>query len=134
MHEADRYGNCRIRGTSVSDLDVARASKKLIVTCERLVSDDEIRNDPTSTVIPYFCVDAVCVVRFGSYPGNMPYEYYSDEEHLRQWLAVEREMSTYQQFLDKYILGVNDFNDYLNLCGGEERMNELRRQELFPSQ
>ena len=42
------------------------------------------------TVIPFFCVDAVCEVPYGSYPGNMPYEYFSDEEHIREWLKVER--------------------------------------------
>ena len=89
VHEADRYGNCRLRGTSVADLDLARAAKKLIITCERLIPNDDIRQDPTRTVIPFFCVDAVCEVPFGSYPGNMPYEYFSDEDHLRQWLEVE---------------------------------------------
>ena len=89
VHEADRYGNCRIRGTTVADLDLARAAKRLIVTCERLIPDDEIRRDPSRTVIPFFCVDAVCEVPYGSYPGNMPYEYFSDEEHLRRWLDVE---------------------------------------------
>src|SRR5205809_1279274 len=58
VHEADRYGNCRLRGTSVADLDLARAARKLIITCERLVPNDEIRQDPTRTVIPFFCVDA----------------------------------------------------------------------------
>ena len=86
VHEADRYGNCRIRGTTVADLDLARAAKRLIITCERLIPNDEIRRDPTRTVIPFFCVDAVCEVPYGSYPGNMPYEYFSDEEHLRRWL------------------------------------------------
>src|SRR5262249_50512994 len=57
VREADRYGNCRVRGTTVADLDLARASKKLIVTCERLISNHEIRSDPTRTVIPFFCVD-----------------------------------------------------------------------------
>ncbi|MFP6675057.1 MAG: CoA-transferase, partial [Pirellulaceae bacterium] len=91
VHEADRFGNCRIRGTSVTDWHVARAAKKLIITCERLIENDDIRRDPTSTVIPFYCVDAVCLVPFGSYPGNMPYEYFSDEDHLRLWLTAEAE-------------------------------------------
>ena len=33
VHEADRYGNCRIRGTTVADIDLARAAKRLIITC-----------------------------------------------------------------------------------------------------
>ena len=77
VHEADCFGNCRLLGTSVSDWFVARAAKKVIVTCERVISNEEIRSNPTATVIPFYCVDAVCEVPYGSYPGNMPYEYSS---------------------------------------------------------
>jgi glutaconate CoA-transferase subunit A len=131
VHEADRYGNCRVRGTTVADLDLARAAKKLIITCERLIPNDEIRNDPSRTVIPYFCVDAVCEVPYGSYPGNMPYEYFSDEDHLRHWLDVERDPDAHRQFVEQTIHGAADFNEYLQKCGGLARMTELRRQELL---
>lgn len=134
VHEADRYGNCRIRGTTVADIDLARAARTLIITCERLVPSEEIRQDPTRTVIPFFCVDAVCEVPFGSYPGNMPYEYFSDENHLRQWLEVEKNMDRYQAFVDRYIYGVADFAEYLHLCGGLPRLQELRRQEFLLNQ
>lgn len=131
VHEADCYGNCRIRGTTVADLELARASKRLIVTCERLIPNEEIRRDPTQTVIPFFCVDAVCEVPFGSYPGNMPYEYFSDEEHLKLWLTTERDPEQFARFLDEHIYDVEDFDAYLQLCGGIPRMQQLRRQELL---
>jgi glutaconate CoA-transferase subunit A len=131
VHEADRYGNCRIRGTTVADADQARAAKCLIITCERLIPNDEIRQDPSRTIIPFFCVDAVCEVPFGSYPANMPYEYFSDEEHMRLWLNVERDPERFKTFLDQYIYGVKDFNEYLQLCGGLTRMQQLRQQELL---
>jgi glutaconate CoA-transferase subunit A len=131
VHEADRYGNCRIRGTTVADLDLARAAKRLIVTCERLIPDDEIRRDPSQTVIPFFCADAVCEVPYGSYPGNMPYEYFSDEEHLRAWLEVEKDPAAYRAFLEKYLFGVQDFAEYLQRCGGLPRLQQLRRQEFL---
>jgi glutaconate CoA-transferase subunit A len=131
VHEADRYGNCRVRGTSVADFDLARAARKLIITCERLIPNDEIRRDPTQTVIPFFCVDAVCEVPFGSYPGNMPYEYFSDEAHLRRWLEVEADPEAFRRFLDEHLFGVRDFNEYLQKCGGLPRMQELRRQEFL---
>jgi glutaconate CoA-transferase subunit A len=133
VHEADRYGNCRIRGTTVADLDLARAAKHLIITCERLISSDEIRNDPTRTVIPFFCVDAVCEVPYGSYPGNMPYEYYSDEPHIRQWIEAEQDVDHLREFVDRYVYGVKSFFEYLQLCGGIERIQQLRQQELFPT-
>jgi glutaconate CoA-transferase subunit A len=131
VHEADRFGNCRIRGTSVADLDVARAARRLIITCERLIPNNDIRQEPTLTVIPFFCVDAVCEVPYGSYPGNMPYEYYSDEEHIKLWLDVERDQERYQNFLDNFVFGVRDFHEYLERCGGLRRLQELRQQEFM---
>jgi glutaconate CoA-transferase subunit A len=131
VHESDRYGNCRIRGTTVADIDLARAAKRLIITCERLIPNEEIRRDPNQTLIPFFCVDAVCEVPFGSYPANMPYEYFSDEAHLKLWLEVERDLEKYEQFLNRYLFGVKDFWEYLQLCGGLPRLQELRRQELL---
>lgn len=131
VHEADPYGNCRIRGISVADWHVARAAKRLIISCERLIENEEIRRDPTSTTIPFYCVDAVCEVPAGSYPGNMPYEYYSDEEHLREWLTTEADADAHREFLEKFLFGVHNFSEYLDLCGGAVRIEELRDEELM---
>lgn len=131
VHEADRYGNARFTGTSVADIDLARAAKRLIVTCERLVPHDEMRRDPHRTQIPFVCVDAVCEVPFGSYPGNMPGEYFSDEDHLRLWLDAERDETAFRHFLDDHIFGVREFAEYLELCGGPRRLQQLRRRELL---
>ena len=131
VHESDRYGNCRIRGTSVSDWHVARAAKKLIISCERLIENEEVRRDPTSTTIPFYCVDAVCEVPSGSYPGNMPYEYFSDEDHLREWLTAESDTDTHREFLNRMLFGVREFSEYLEQCGGAVRLEELRNEELM---
>ncbi len=129
VHESDLFGNCRIRGITVADWDLARASKRVIVSAERIMSTDEIRSDPNATAIPAFCVDAVCHVPYGSYPGNMAGEYFSDEVHLKAWLDAEQDVAVYRAFLDKYLYGVDCFEDYLEICGGEERLAELRRLE-----
>lgn len=134
VHECDCYGNCRIKGISVADADLARASKRLIITTERIVDNEEIRSAPESTIIPAFCVDAVCHVPYGSYPGNMAGEYFSDEDHLREWLEAEKDEETLRSFLQKHIYGVSDFAEYIQLCGGETRMSELRAEELLPGE
>jgi glutaconate CoA-transferase subunit A len=131
VHEADRYGNCRFIGTSVADIDLARAAKRVIITCERLVPHDEMRRDPHRTQIPFLCVDAVCEVPFGSYPGNMPGEYFSDEDHLRLWLDAEKDPDAFAHFLDDHIFGVGDFPEYLDRCGGLKRLQALRQRELL---
>lgn len=129
VHRADRYGNCQIDGINVADNDLARAAKRVIITAERIVPTEHFRREPHRTAIPFFCVDAVIEVPYGSYPGNMPYEYFSDEQHLREWLAAEEDPATFRQFLDRYIYGTRDFNEYLELCGGIEKLRRLRAQE-----
>jgi len=134
VHEADIYGNSRIRGILVADEDLARASKKVIVSCERLIPHEEIRRAPHLTNIPYYCVDAVVEAPFGSYPGNMPGEYFSDEDHLRLWLDKGKDEQEFEAFFEKYVLDTADFSEYLQLCGGLKRMQELRRLEVMPGQ
>ncbi len=125
VHRADIYGNAQVDGIGIADYDLARACKRLILTTERIVPTDSIRSNPCQTFIPYWLVDAVCEVRYGSYPGNMPYEYFSDEPHLAEWMEAEKDLFTLQAFMDKYIYGTRDFSEYLELKGGEKRMNEL---------
>ena len=129
VHEADIYGNSRLKGISIADLELARASKRLIITTERLISNDEIRSDPTATLIPYYLVDAVCEVPYGSFPGNMPYEYFSDEEHLAEWLQKGKDPEQFAEFLEHYIYGVDSFEDYLERCGGLKKLKKLQQQE-----
>ncbi len=129
VHESDIYGNCRIRGILKSDNDLARASKRLIITCERLITNEEIRRNPTETTIPYFLVDAVCEVPFGNYPCNMVYEYFSDEEHLREWLEVEEDPVKFKEFLQKNIYDCKDHHEYINKNGGMEKLLKLRTIE-----
>ena len=131
VHQADIYGNAQIDGTSIVDLDLAKASKRLIVTTERMVETEEFRRDPRKTSIPYWQVDAVCHVPFGSYPGNMPFEYFSDERHLAEWVEVEQDEARFAAFLDKFIYGVDNFETYLALAAGEQRLAELRSLEIL---
>jgi glutaconate CoA-transferase subunit A len=131
VHEADKFGNATIRGVSIADHDLARASKHVVLTCERLVDTEVFRNDPHKVMIPYFCVDAVCEVPYGSYPGNMPFEYFSDEAHLKEWLTVEKDPAKLKEFLQKNIYSCKDFNEYLEKNGGLKRMQELRRIEFM---
>lgn len=131
VHESDVFGNSVIRGVSMVDEDLARASKHVIITCERIVDTEKFRKDPHQVMIPYFCVDAVCEVPYGSYPGNMPFEYFSDEKHLSEWLEVEKDAAAFKKFLDDNIYSVNNFNQYIAKHGGEKRMQELRRIEFM---
>ena len=129
VHRCDKYGNCQIDGTTIEDVDLARAAKRLIITTEELVEDDVITSEPGRTAIPHFIVDAVVESPHGSHPGNMPGLYYSDEGHMAEWLRLSRSEEGVKEYMDRYVYGVEDFEEYLDLVGGEERMEYLARLE-----
>ena len=112
----------------MADLELARAAKHVIITTERL---DPQRRDPPRphrTFIPYYCVDAVVEVPYGSYPGNMPYEYFSDEEHLREWLdGREGPGRRSGASWTSTSTACSDFDEYLELCGGLKRLHGAAR-------
>jgi len=71
---ADDQGNIQIFGTSASDIDMAMAAKKVIVTVEELVSAEEIRKSKSATRLIRNDVDLVIPVPFGASPCScVPY-------------------------------------------------------------
>jgi hypothetical protein len=128
VHRADKYGNCQIEGISGFALEMARASKRLIVSAEEIVEIDEIRRYPDRTYIPYLLVDAVVHAPSGSFPGEMPYLYARDEEILREWVECSKTEEGSRAYLDKYVYGVKNHQEYLELIGSERlsRVKELR--------
>ncbi|MCW3788117.1 CoA transferase subunit A [Plebeiibacterium sediminum] len=129
VHKADVFGNCQINGILVADDDISKASRKVIITTETIISNEEIRREPEKTVIPYWYVDAVIEVPYGSYPGNMPGEYFSDETHLKKWLLAEKDQETFEKFIEHQIYSSADFYEYLEKNGGMNNMKELVRLE-----
>lgn len=125
VHRADKYGNCQINGISGFGFEMARASKKLIVSAEEIVSTDEIRKYPDRTIIPYYLVDAVVHAPFGSHPGEMCYCYWRDEEHLKTFLEESADPVKTKAYLDRYVYGVKNHDEYVKLIG-MERLNQLK--------
>jgi glutaconate CoA-transferase subunit A len=127
----DMYGNAQIDGTLVEDFELARASRRVIITTEKIVSIEEIRDDPCRTVIPFYVVDAVCEVPFGAHPTQMPYLYFFDEEHISEWLELSKTPEGVQAYFESFVFGVSDFEEYLNIIGGEAKLDRLRQIEHF---
>ena len=125
VHRADACGNAQIDGISGFAAEMARASKRLIISTEEIVETEVIRRRPDRTIIPYYLVDAVIEAPFGSHPGEMCYRYARDEEQIRGWVQASQTPETAAEFLDKYIHGVTDHQAYLDLFG-EARLEALK--------
>ncbi len=131
MHvpRCDMYGNAQIDGTIIEDFELARAARRLILTTEEIVPESEIRRQPWQTAIPFFFVDAVVEVPYGSHPCQMPYLYFFDEEHIGEWLRMSKSLEGVKEYFDKYVYGVKDFTDYLELVGGLRKLDYLKKVE-----
>lgn len=125
VHRADRHGNAQIDGISGFAAEMARASKRLILSAETIVPTDEIRERPDRTIIPYYLVDAVVEAPFGSHPGEMCYEYERDEDGIREWVEASRDPETTRTYLQRRVHDLPDHHAYLAMIG-EERLQRLR--------
>jgi len=124
VHRADRYGNAQIEGISGFSAEMARATKRLIISAEEIVPTDEIRKYPDRTIIPYYLVDAVVHAPFGSHPGEMAYIYGRDEPVIKEWVEMSKTVEGTRSYLDKYVFGVANHQEYMQLIG-EERLARL---------
>ncbi|WP_456478298.1 CoA transferase subunit A [Geoglobus ahangari] len=124
VQEADIYGNARVYGPTVATLETAMASKKVIISAERIVETIEFRKEPNMTIIPYYLVDAVVHAPFGAYPGGTQGYYEMDSEHYLMLSSI-REEEDMQRYLEEYIYSVDSHEEFLEKRVGMKKLKEL---------
>jgi acyl CoA:acetate/3-ketoacid CoA transferase alpha subunit len=129
VHRCDIYGNSQIDGIAVEDFELARAARRLIITTEEIIDNEKIREKPYLTTIPFYHVDAVVEQPFGCHPCLMPYKYYFDEEHIGEWLKLSKTEEGANEYFDKYVFSVKDYNEYIAQQGGIEKLLYLKKVE-----
>jgi glutaconate CoA-transferase, subunit A len=112
---ADRTGTVRIRGLTFADVEQARAARRVIVTCEELVEEDGLRDNPGANQLPFFCVDAVVHQPMGAYPTACYGHYDYDPAYLNAYRDHARDETSYRSYLDRYVYGAADHQAFLDL-------------------
>jgi acyl CoA:acetate/3-ketoacid CoA transferase alpha subunit len=125
VHRADQFGNAQIDGITGFAAELARASKRLLISAEEIVPTEQIRATPEKTIIPYYLVDAVVEAPFGSHPGEMCYVYERDEPAIKAWVDASQEAERAQAYLKEFIYDLPDHAAYLEYVG-QERLGELQ--------
>ncbi len=118
---ADRRGNVQAWGILGVQQDVAFAGRRVIVTVEEIVDDDVIRADPNRTIVPSQIVDAVVECPFGSYPSPVQGYYDRDDAFFREWSDMARAEGAVDRWLDAFVRGTADHEEYMALMGPEVR-------------
>lgn len=95
--EIDSEGNARVYGSPFWDHPLTRAAKRVLITAEKLVSADRLREQPELTLVPGFMVEAAAVVPGGAWPGSM-HPYYGID-----YPAVEQYMKDGEKILAEHL-------------------------------
>ena len=128
VQRVDKLGNAQIDGIVGEDIEGSRCGKKLIVLAEELVATEEIRTNPDQTKIPAMYVDHVVVMPYIAHP-MMCHDYYDyDLEHLMLFHKLTQTEEGWQEYLNTYILGVEDHHGYLEKVGWQH-LHSLRAKK-----
>lgn len=121
VQRADADGNAHLWGIIGEQKEAAFAAKKVILTAEEIVDESIIRSDPNRTMIPGIVVSAVCHVPFACHPSYAQGYYDRDNEFYLAWDKVSESLEATKQYLDEWVYGVKDRNEYWEKLGAETR-------------
>ena len=131
VQKATANGTIRIEGQTFADVQQALCADTVIVTAEQIVEEDTLRHEPERNPLPYFVVKHICHVPFGAHPYAV-FNYYDYDPHqLKLYHDAAKEDTTFQQYLDQFVLQVNSFNEYLESVGGAARLESLRAAPAY---
>ena len=117
VQKADARGNCRIKGLTFADVEQAKAAKNLIITCEELVDENYLKNEPDRNQIPFLHASAVIHIPHGAYPCAC-YGYYDyDPIFLKDYAKTARDDMQYHKYIKESILNNLTHSDFLNYIG-----------------
>ncbi len=125
---ADAYGNVlmpqRILFPQADDILFARASKHVIVTVERIISNALVRRNTNMVQLHKHKVTAVVLAPYGAHPCSFPQFYNVDDAHMRQYMEASRSQEGMDSYLDTYVRGIPDHYAYLDMMGSR-RLSDI---------
>ena len=125
VQTASPDGTCRLLGAPFQDLDIAIAAKRTIVSCEQLVSNEEIRRHPECNSLPGLCVDSVVHLHYGAHPSQCFGHYDYDGMFFMEYDSASRTQKEFDRFIAAYVDGCPTNEAYMDKIGAS-RLAALR--------
>jgi glutaconate CoA-transferase, subunit A len=128
VQRCDAYGNAQIDGLQFMDIDLAMAANKVVLTTERIVSNDQIRRAPDQTKIPFFAVDAVIELPFGAAPHECYGVYEPMIRHMEYYVGLVNKdpVGGIREYLDRFVYGPKSWSEFLGLIGIDDVLEAAR--------
>jgi glutaconate CoA-transferase subunit A len=115
--QADEFGDVQYLGSPFFDAMLAQASRKVIVSVDRIVSAATVRKSNHLTKLPSALVDFVVEAPFGAHPKSSPALYSSDKQHLEEYVKASRDDESFDRYLARY-MRPDRHAAYLDAVGG----------------
>jgi glutaconate CoA-transferase subunit A len=128
-HYVGEEGTVRIEGLKFSDVEIAKCADKLIVTCEEIVAESYLRQNPDLNCIPFFVTDAIVKAPYGAHPTGCFNLYDTDAGHLNMYRKLARDDESFKQYLDEWVICKNQ-DEYLSKVG-VNRLIEIKANVPF---
>jgi glutaconate CoA-transferase subunit A len=130
VQRADAQGNAHLWGIIGEQKEAAFAAKKVILTAEEIVDESVIRSDPNRTMIPGIIVHAVCHVPYACHPSYAQGYYDRDNAFYLEWDKISSSPEAVKSWLDEWVYGVRDREEYWQKLGEETHKRLEVRQQL----
>jgi acyl CoA:acetate/3-ketoacid CoA transferase alpha subunit/acyl CoA:acetate/3-ketoacid CoA transferase beta subunit len=117
VDRADAYGNLQHGTTSYMDGLLARASRRVLATCEELVDNSAVRAESAATTIVASWVRGVVPLRGAAYPTGCPGRYEVDRQEIRRFAKACKSPEGRQGYLQELTGQAPDEASYLKSRG-----------------
>lgn len=123
-HYAGAEGTVRIEGLKFTDVEIAKCASRLIVTCEEIVPESYLRQNPDLNCIPFFLVDAIIKAPYGAHPTGCYNLYDTDAAHLNMYRKLASDDVSFRQYLADWV-NLKNHDEYLAKIG-VNRLTEIK--------
>jgi glutaconate CoA-transferase subunit A len=128
-HYVGEEGTVRIEGLKFTDVEIAKCADKLIVTCEEIVPESYLRQNPDLNCIPFFVTDAIVKAPYGAHPTGCFNLYDTDAGHLNMYRKLAKNDTSFKQYLDEWV-NVKSHDEYLAKVG-INKLTEIKANTPF---
>ncbi len=104
VRRADQFGNLQHEGTSFMDSLLARASRRVLASCDDLLDDGELRRNSGATTIPSILVQGIVHAHGAAWPTASFGCYDVDRSEIKRYAKANRNEASVNAFLDPVTL------------------------------
>lgn len=124
VQEVAEDGTARISGGAFLDYYAAKASRRVIISAEKIVAQGSPHKAFDENVIPGELVDHIVEVPFGGHPTAVHGHYDNDPFWFQEYIAASKSKDKMREWLEQWMHASESFEHYLHKVG-RRRLDRL---------